>query len=57
MLLCFPLQSLEDMKTLGDCGFTSSQARAQAPATIGMAFRQDGNAIFSLIFLKFVCDS
>jgi len=32
---------LEDNKTLGDCGFTSSQARAQAPATIGMAFRQE----------------
>lgn len=33
---------LDDMKTLGDCGFTSSQARAQAPATIGMAFKQEG---------------
>ncbi|ELU09825.1 hypothetical protein CAPTEDRAFT_154388 [Capitella teleta] len=32
-------QPLEDNKTLGDCGFTSSTARAQAPATIGLAFR------------------
>ena len=35
-------QPLDDNKTLGDCGFTSATARAQAPATIGLAFRQDG---------------
>lgn len=34
-------QALEDNKGLGDCGFTSSTARAQAPATIGLAFRID----------------
>lgn len=34
-------QPLEDNKTLGDCGFTSSTARAQAPATIGLVFRGD----------------
>lgn len=34
-------QPLEDNKTLGDYGFTSSTARAQAPATIGLVFRQD----------------
>ncbi|XP_077995273.1 elongin-B-like [Glandiceps talaboti] len=31
---------LEDTKTLGDCGFTSSTARAQAPATVGLAFKE-----------------
>uniref|UniRef100_UPI00358ED282 elongin-B n=1 Tax=Myxine glutinosa TaxID=7769 RepID=UPI00358ED282 len=30
---------LDDDKTLGDCGFTSQTARAQAPATIGLTFR------------------
>ncbi|KAK2175709.1 hypothetical protein NP493_710g01013 [Ridgeia piscesae] len=34
-------QPLEDHKTLGDCGFTSSTARAQAPATIGLSYKQD----------------
>jgi transcription elongation factor B subunit 2 len=34
-------QSLEDNKNLGDYGFTSSTARAQAPATVGLSFRQD----------------
>lgn len=33
-------QPLEDNKNLGDCGFTSSTARAQAPATIGMAYKE-----------------
>ncbi|XP_035689928.1 elongin-B-like [Branchiostoma floridae] len=32
---------LEDNKTLGDCGFTSQSAKAQSPATVGLAFRQD----------------
>lgn len=36
------LQTLEDHKTLGDCGFTSSTARAQAPATIGLSYKLDG---------------
>jgi len=31
----------DDHKTLGDCGFTSTVARAQAPATIGLVFRSD----------------
>jgi len=31
---------LEDTKTLADCGFTSQQARAQAPATVGLAIRE-----------------
>ncbi|XP_076108277.1 elongin-B-like isoform X1 [Mytilus galloprovincialis] len=34
-------QPLDDNKTLGDYGFTFATARAQAPATIGLAFRQD----------------
>jgi len=35
---------IDDPKTLGDVGFTSSTARAQAPATIGLAFKQDDGA-------------
>ncbi|KAH3888334.1 elongin-B-like [Dreissena polymorpha] len=34
-------QPLDDNKTLGDCGFTSLTARAQAPATIGLSFRME----------------
>ncbi|XP_060067841.1 elongin-B-like [Ylistrum balloti] len=34
-------QPLDDNKTLGDYGFTFATARAQAPATIGLAFRQE----------------
>lgn len=30
---------LDDNKTLSDCGYTSGTARAQAPATIGLAFK------------------
>lgn len=37
---------LDDNKTLGDYGFTSSTARAQAPATVGLAFRTDGDGEF-----------
>lgn len=47
-------QPLEDNKTLGDYGFTSSTARAQAPATIGLVFRQDGK-ILSLNFILKRC--
>lgn len=32
----------DDNKTLGDYGFTSATARAQAPATIGLSFKKDG---------------
>ena len=38
----FYFQPLDDNKTLGDYGFTFATARAQAPATIGLAVRQDG---------------
>lgn len=34
---------LEDTKTLADCGFTSQMARAQAPATVGLAIREGDN--------------
>ena len=40
-LFCI-FQQLDDNKTLGDCGFTSSTARAQAPATIGLACKDEG---------------
>lgn len=33
---------LEDNQTLADCGFTSSTARAQSPATVGLVLRQEG---------------
>jgi transcription elongation factor B subunit 2 len=37
-------QPIEDSRTLGEVGFTSSTARAQTPATVGLAFRQpDGS--------------
>ncbi|KAK7475671.1 hypothetical protein BaRGS_00033097 [Batillaria attramentaria] len=31
----------DDNKTLGDYGFTSATARAQAPATMGLTFKKD----------------
>jgi len=39
-------QPLDDNKTIGDNGFTSSTARAQAPATIGMTFRKEADGEF-----------
>ena len=30
---------LDDSKTLGDCGYKSQNAKAQDPASIGLAFR------------------
>ncbi|KAL3857599.1 hypothetical protein ACJMK2_012279 [Sinanodonta woodiana] len=41
-------QLLDDNKSLGDCGFTSATARAQAPATIGLAARE-ANGEFELL--------
>ncbi|KAL6093424.1 hypothetical protein STEG23_029209 [Scotinomys teguina] len=35
-------QLLDDRKTLGECGFTSQTARAEAPATVGLALGADG---------------
>lgn len=32
-------QPLEDNSTLGDCGYRSSNAKAQEPATIGLRFK------------------
>jgi transcription elongation factor B subunit 2 len=40
------LQPWDDSKTLADIGFTSSTARAQAPATIGLVFRPDAESPF-----------
>jgi len=40
------LQPYDDPKTLGDIGFTSSTARAQSPASIGLVFRPDGDSAF-----------
>lgn len=31
--------TLEDSKTLGDCGYKSQNSKAQDPASIGLAFR------------------
>lgn len=33
--------AIDDQKTLGDVGCTSSTARAQAPATIGLTYKQE----------------
>lgn len=35
-------QILDDNKTLGDCGFTNQTSKAQTPAILGLALRQDG---------------
>ncbi len=32
-------EALDDNKTLGDCGYKAQQAKAQDPATIGLAYR------------------
>jgi len=40
------LQAYDDTKTLADIGFTSSTARAQAPATIGLVFRANADSTF-----------
>jgi len=41
-------QPIEDSRTLGEVGFTSSTARAQTPATVGLAFRQDDGSFEGL---------
>jgi transcription elongation factor B subunit 2 len=41
-------QPIEDSRTLGEVGFTSSTARAQTPATVGLAFRQDDGSFEAL---------
>lgn len=37
--------ALDDAKTLGDCGYKSQSARAQDPATIGLAFRRSKEVV------------
>lgn len=34
---------MDDDKTLSDCGLTSTVAKAQSPAEVGLAYLQDGN--------------
>jgi transcription elongation factor B subunit 2 len=41
-------QPIEDSRMLGEVGFTSSTARAQTPATVGLAFRQDDGSFETL---------
>ena len=50
----FSFQPLDDQKTLGDVGFTSSTARAQAPATIGLAFKDEGLLKFQVFFFLYL---
>jgi transcription elongation factor B subunit 2 len=44
-----PIQPYDDDKTLSDLGFTSSTARAQAPATIGLVFKAEGESAFETL--------
>jgi len=41
------LQPIDDSRTLGEVGFTSSTAKAQTPATVGLVFKQDGKPFLS----------
>lgn len=41
-------QPIDDSRTLGEVGFTSSTAKAQTPATVGLVFRQDDGAFENL---------
>jgi len=41
--------ALEDNKSLGDHGFTSSTARAQAPATVGLAYKTGDDGEFETL--------
>ena len=36
-------EALDDAKTLGDCGYKSQNAKAQDPASIGLAYRSSEN--------------
>ena len=40
--LFFKDTPLDDTKTIGDCGLTSAEAKAQSPALLGLAFRLEG---------------
>jgi transcription elongation factor B subunit 2 len=39
---------MEEDKTLADCGLTSSLAKAQSPAEVGLAFALDGGVFEDL---------
>lgn len=43
--------ALEDNKTLGDCGYKSQNAKAQDPATIGLAYRISELPLYKLWWL------
>lgn len=43
---------MDEAKTLSDCGLSSSIAKAQSPATIGLALRYFSFAKTSLFFLS-----
>ena len=55
MCVCF--QPLDDNKTLGDSGFTSSTARAQMPATIGLAYKDECKYDCSLLTAEVILAS
>ena len=48
MISIFYLQIMEEDKTLADYGLTSSLARAQSPAEVGLAFALDGGVFEEL---------
>ncbi|XP_071477123.1 elongin-B-like [Diadema setosum] len=45
-------ETLDDTKTLGDCGLTSNTAKAQAPAMLGLAFRESEGADFEQLTIS-----
>ncbi len=46
-------EALDDNKTLGDCGYKAQQAKAQDPATIGLAYRiSKSSSLYTLLYKK-----
>lgn len=43
-------QMLDDNKTLGDCGFTNQTSKAQTPAILGLALRQEGKQLINTLY-------
>jgi len=52
-------QPIDDSRTLGEVGFTSSTAKAQTPATVGLVFRQDGTSTSFFVYeiFKYFCNN
>ena len=50
-------EALDDSKTLGDCGYKSQNAKAQDPASIGLAYKISKFGVCPLCFcvLQLVC--